>query len=69
MLRRVRHYLGWKLFLSYLVVILVGMIVLLSVAEFVMHSAFERHLAAMAAMMGSDATRCPPTCSATFAPP
>ena len=56
MLRRVRHHLGWKLFLSYLVVILVGVIVLISAAEFVMPIAFERHLAAMAAMMGSDAT-------------
>ena len=51
---RIRRHLGWKLFLSYLVIILVGMTVLLSAAEFVMPSAFERHLAAMAAMMGSD---------------
>ena len=53
-LSRIRHHLGWKLFLSYLIIILVGTIVLLSAAEFVMPSAFERHLAAMAAMMGSD---------------
>jgi len=55
-LSRIRRHLGWKLFLSYLIIILVGTIVLLSAAEFVMPSAFERHLAAMAAMMGSDET-------------
>jgi signal transduction histidine kinase len=53
-LSRIRRHLGWKLFLSYLIIILVGTIVLLSAAEFVMPSAFERHLAAMAAMMGND---------------
>ena len=55
MLRHIRRYLGWKLFLSYLIVILIGVIVLITAAEFVMPTAFERHLAAMAAMMG-DAT-------------
>ncbi|GAB4532958.1 MAG: ATP-binding protein [Anaerolineae bacterium] len=52
MLRLMRRRLSWKLFLSYLVVILVGIVVLASAAEFVMPSAFERHMAAMAAMMG-----------------
>jgi len=52
MLNRIRRYLSWKLFLSYLVVILVGLVVLASATEFVAPSAFERHLAAMAALMG-----------------
>jgi len=52
MLNRIRRYLSWKLFLSYLVVILVGLVVLASATEFVAPSAFERHLAAMAVLMG-----------------
>ncbi len=52
MLSQLRRRLGWKLFLSYLVVILVGIVVLASAAEFVVPSAFERHMAAMAALMG-----------------
>jgi histidine kinase len=51
LIKRLRRHLGWKLFLSYLIVILVGMVVLASAAEFVMPGAFERHLAAMAALM------------------
>jgi signal transduction histidine kinase len=53
-LNRIRQRLGWRLFLSYLVVILVGVSVLASAAEFVAPRAFERHLAAMAARMGDD---------------
>ena len=52
MLSSVRRRLAWKLFLSYLIVILVGIVVLASTAEFAVPSAFERHMAAMAAMMG-----------------
>jgi histidine kinase len=52
MVRHLRRRLSWKLFLSYLIVILVGIVVLASAAEFVMPSAFERHLAAMASLMG-----------------
>lgn len=55
MLGQIRRHLSWKLFLSYLVVILVGIVVLASAAEFVVPSAFERHMAAMAAMMGDTA--------------
>ena len=51
----IRRRLSWKLFLSYLIVILVGMVVLASAAEFVVPSAFERHMAAMAALMGGQA--------------
>ena len=46
-----RSHLGWKIFFSYLVVIGVGIIILLSATEFVMPRAFDRHMAAMASMM------------------
>ena len=48
-----RSHLSWKLFLSYLAVILVGIVVLASAAEFVTPSAFDRHIAAMGMMMGN----------------
>ena len=51
MLSYIRRHLGIKLFISYLTVILVGVIVLATTAEFVVPSAFDRHLAAMSAMM------------------
>lgn len=53
MIRRLRRRMGLKLFLSYLIVILVGIMVLGSAAEFIVPGAFERHLAAMAAAMGN----------------
>jgi histidine kinase len=52
MLSQIRRRLGWKLFLSYLVVILVGIVVLASATEFAVPAAFERHMAAMAQTMG-----------------
>ena len=52
MLAAIRRHMSWKLFLSYLVVILVGIVVLASAAEFAVPTAFERHMAAMAQMMG-----------------
>jgi signal transduction histidine kinase len=52
MLRAIRRHLSWKLFLSYLVVILVGIGVLGAAAQLVAPTAFERHMAAMADMMG-----------------
>lgn len=55
MLSRLRHQLSLKLFASYVIVILVGIVVLVSAAEFVVPSAFERHLAAMASAMGETA--------------
>ena len=50
LLSRFRRHLGWKIFLSYLVVILVLIIVMVSAAVFVAPSAFERHLTAMEQM-------------------
>ncbi len=52
MLRLIRRHLSWKLFLSYLVVILVGIVVLAATAEFAVPTAFDRHMSAMADMMG-----------------
>ena len=51
MISRIRRHLGWKIFLSYMVVIIVGVIVLATATEFVVPSAFDRHLASMASMM------------------
>ena len=56
MLSLIRRHLSWKLFLSYLVIIVVGMVVLASAAEFAVPTAFERHMAAMAGMMGGAVT-------------
>jgi signal transduction histidine kinase len=52
MLQHIRRHLSWKLFLSYLVIIVVMMAILLSSSEFAVPNAFERHLAAMSRMMG-----------------
>lgn len=49
-----RKRLAWKLLLSYVIVILVGVIVLATAAEFVLPGAFDRHMAEMAQMMGSN---------------
>lgn len=52
MFARIRRHLAWKLFLSYLIVILVGVVVLASAAELAIPRSFNRHMAAMASMMG-----------------
>ncbi len=54
MIKRLRRQLLGKLFLSYLIVIVVGIAVLASAVEYLMPGAFERHLAAMAASMHGD---------------
>jgi histidine kinase len=46
-----RQHLSAKLFLSYLLVVLVGVVVLASSAELVIPSAFSRHLSEMSSMM------------------
>ena len=51
MLNTIRRHIGWKIFISYLVVLLVGVIVLISATEFVVPTAFDRHLSAMNEMM------------------
>lgn len=52
MLNRIRQHLGWKIFVSYLIIILVGIIVLATSTEFAIPSAFDRHMSAMMPMMG-----------------
>jgi histidine kinase len=50
----VRRRLGWRLFLSYLVVVLVGVAVLISTAWLLAPSSVSRHADAMRAAMGND---------------
>ena len=47
MLSYIRRRLTWKLFFSYLVVVLVGAVVLATTAELVIPNAFERHMVGM----------------------
>lgn len=49
MFQNVRRNLRWKLFFSYLMIILLGVLVLAAAAEFVIPSAFDRHMGAMMA--------------------
>jgi signal transduction histidine kinase len=51
MIAHIRTHLGWKIFLAFMVVILIGVLVLLSAAEFVIPSSFDRHLSSMSSMM------------------
>lgn len=51
MLNSIRRHIGLKIFISYLIVLMVGVIVLISATEFVVPTAFNRHLSAMEQMM------------------
>jgi histidine kinase len=51
-MKKIRQHLGWKLFVSYIVVIIVGVVSLAVAAEFHTPSALERHMANMGAAMG-----------------
>ena len=51
MISAIRRHIGWKIFLSYMVVIVVGVIVLATATEFILPRAFDRHLASMGTMM------------------
>ncbi|CAG0989569.1 two-component system, OmpR family, sensor histidine kinase BaeS [Anaerolineae bacterium] len=53
MVKQIRQHLSWKIFLSYLIVIVVGVSVLATAANFAAPGAFDRHIAAMGSMMGS----------------
>ena len=53
MISAIRRHLGWKIFISYLIVIFIGAVVLTTAAEFVVPRSFDRHLAAMGSMMVS----------------
>ncbi len=48
---RIRRHLGWKIFLSYLIVIVVGVVVLATAAGYAAPGAFDRHVATMGSMM------------------
>lgn len=47
-----RRHLGAKLFLSYLAIILIGILVLVIASQFILPAAFNRHMAGMGMMMG-----------------
>jgi len=49
-----RQRLGWKLFLSYLVIIVVGVVVLAGTVQFHAPAALARHIARMEALLGYD---------------
>jgi len=51
-LRAIRSHLGRKLFLSYLIIIVVGVLVLASAAELAIPASFDRHMASMGSTMG-----------------
>jgi histidine kinase len=51
-MNQLRRHLGVKLFLSYLAVILIGIVVLAVAVEVAIPSAFQRHMAGMQGMMG-----------------
>ncbi len=51
MISAVRRHLSWKIFISYLIVIIIGAVVLTTGAEFVVPRSFDRPLAAMGSML------------------
>jgi histidine kinase len=53
MISAVRRHLSWKIFISYLIVIIIGAVVLITAAAFVVPRSFDRHLAAMGSMLVS----------------
>lgn len=52
-MKTIRQHLGWKLFFSYITIILVGVVSLVIAAEFVTPTVFNRHMAEMAGMGGN----------------
>lgn len=54
MLKLIRTHLGWKVFLSYVVVVLVGAAALAATTSISIPTAFDRHIAGMVAMMSGD---------------
>ena len=51
-MHRIRTHLGLKIFISYLLVILIGVVVLAFSVSLVLPGAFDRHMATMSGMMG-----------------
>jgi signal transduction histidine kinase len=60
MLRFIRTHLAWKVFLSYVVVVLVGVIVLATATSLSVPAAFDRHMVGMSAMMSGNRMTMPP---------
>jgi signal transduction histidine kinase len=54
MLKFIRTHLAWKVFLSYVAVVLVGVVVLATATSLSVPTAFDRHMAGMSAMMSRD---------------
>jgi two-component system sensor histidine kinase BaeS len=54
MLRFIRTHLAWKVFLSYVVIVLVGVVVLATATSLSAPAAFDRHMAGMNAMMAGN---------------
>ena len=48
--------LGWKIFVSYLIIIMVGVVVMASTAQFHAATALSRHIASMQSVLGDDPT-------------
>jgi histidine kinase len=57
MFREIKRRLGYKFFISYLLVISIGTVVLITATEFTVPSAFDHHMAEMSMMMGPSASR------------
>lgn len=55
MFPKIRKHLGVKFFISYFVVICVGILVLISASQFTVPNAFERHMAEMTEVLGNQA--------------
>lgn len=51
-MKTIQQHLGWKLFISYLIIIVVGVVSLAVTAELHTPTAINRHMAEMATMMG-----------------
>ncbi|HBY93192.1 MAG: ATP-binding protein [Ardenticatenaceae bacterium] len=51
---RLQQHLGWKLFVSYLIIVIVGVVVLITTAAFHTPAALARHTARMQALLGAD---------------
>jgi histidine kinase len=53
MIKRIQSHLGYKFFISYLLIILIGIVVLITATESIVPDVFNRHMSSMAEMMGS----------------
>ena len=54
----IRRYLGAKLLLSYLVIIVVGVVVLIVASQFILPTSFNRHMAGMGMTLAPGASKC-----------